>query len=50
MLGERIRAARREAALTQAQVAGAELTKGFISQVESGQVRPSIRSLQLIAR
>jgi len=48
-LGERLRAARREAGLTQGQVAGAELTKGFISQVESGQVRPSIRSLQLIA-
>ena len=48
-LGERIRAARREAGLTQSQVAGAELTKGFISQVESGQVRPSIRSLQVIA-
>lgn len=48
-LGVRLRAARREAGLTQAQVAGAELTKGFISQVESGQVRPSIRSLQVIA-
>ena len=48
-LGERVRAARREACLTQGQVAGAELTKGFISQVETGQVRPSIRSLQLIA-
>lgn len=48
-LGERVRAARREAGLTQSQVAGAELTKGFISQVEAGQVRPSIRSLQLIA-
>ncbi|GAC1487517.1 MAG: hypothetical protein NVS1B1_03380 [Candidatus Limnocylindrales bacterium] len=48
-LGERVRAARREAGLTQGQVAGAELTKGFISQVEAGQVRPSIRSLQLIA-
>jgi len=48
-LGDRVRAARREAGLTQGQVAGAELTKGFISQVETGQVRPSIRSLQLIA-
>lgn len=35
--------------MSQAQLAGAELTKGFISQVESGLVRPSIRSLQLIA-
>lgn len=48
-LGDRVRAARHEAGLTQGQVAGAELTKGFISQVETGQVRPSIRSLQLIA-
>jgi tetratricopeptide (TPR) repeat protein len=35
--------------LSQAQLAGDELTKGFISQLESGSVRPSIRSLQLIA-
>lgn len=48
-LGERVRVARREAGLTQGEVAGADLTKGFISQVESGQVRPSIRSLQIIA-
>ena len=49
MLGERVRSARREAGLSQAQLAGAELTKGFISQIESGLVRPSIRSLQHIA-
>jgi tetratricopeptide (TPR) repeat protein len=48
-LGERVRTARRELGLSQAQLAGEELTKGFISQLESGQVRPSIRSLQLIA-
>ena len=48
-LGERVRAARHEAGLSQAQLAGDELTKGFISQIESGQVRPSIRSLQHIA-
>jgi len=35
--------------MSQAQLAGEELTKGFISQVESGLVRPSVRSLQLIA-
>ncbi len=49
-LGERVRAARREAGLSQAQLAGDELTKGFISQIESGLVRPSIRSLQHIAQ
>jgi transcriptional regulator with XRE-family HTH domain len=48
-LGERVRAARKELGLSQAQLAGEELTKGFISQLESGQVRPSIRSLQLMA-
>jgi len=49
-LGERVRSARREAGLSQAQLAGDELTKGFISQIESGLVRPSIRSLQHIAQ
>jgi HTH-type transcriptional regulator, quorum sensing regulator NprR len=48
-LGDRVRAARRERAMSQAQLAGDELTKGFISQVESGLVRPSVRSLQIIA-
>ena len=48
-LGERVRAARRERGMSQAQLAGEELTKGFISQVESGLVRPSVRSLQIIA-
>lgn len=49
ILGERLRTARRELGLSQAQLAGEELTKGFISQLESGLVRPSIRSLQIIA-
>jgi tetratricopeptide (TPR) repeat protein len=35
--------------MSQAQLAGEELTKGFISQVEAGLVRPSLRSLQVIA-
>jgi tetratricopeptide (TPR) repeat protein len=48
-LGERVRAARHQLGLSQAQLAGEELTKGFISQLESGLVRPSIRSLQVIA-
>lgn len=48
-LGARVRTARREAGLSQAQLAGDQLTKGFISQIESGLVRPSIRSLQHIA-
>src|SRR5512132_1236021 len=48
-LGARVREARRERGMSQAQLAGEELTKGFISQVESGLVRPSVRSLQIIA-
>ncbi|HUG56174.1 MAG TPA: tetratricopeptide repeat protein [Candidatus Limnocylindrales bacterium] len=48
-LGERVRAARRELGMSQSQLAGEELTKGFISQLEAGLVRPSIRSLQVIA-
>ncbi len=48
-LGARVREARRERGLSQAQLAGEELTKGFISQVESGLVRPSVRSLQILA-
>src|SRR4030088_3117650 len=48
-LGARVREARRERGMSQAQLAGEELTKGFISQVESNLVRPSVRSLQIIA-
>lgn len=48
-LGEQVRSARRERGMSQAQLAGEELTKGFISQVESNLVRPSVRSLQIIA-
>ncbi|TMC70043.1 MAG: helix-turn-helix transcriptional regulator [Chloroflexi bacterium] len=48
-LGERVRAARHQLGMSQAQLAGDELTKGFISQVEAGLVRPSLRSLQVIA-
>src|ERR687888_419589 len=48
-LGERVRAARRELGLSQAQLAGEELTKGFISQVEAGLVRPPPPSPQVLA-
>ncbi len=48
-LGERVRAARRSRGMSQAQLAGDQLTKGFISQIEAGLVRPSVRSLQIIA-
>ncbi len=48
-LGERVRSARKALGFSQARLAGDELTKGFISQLESDTVRPSIRSLQIIA-
>lgn len=35
--------------MSQAELAATELTKGFISQLENGLVRPSIRSLQIIS-
>jgi tetratricopeptide (TPR) repeat protein len=49
-LGERIRARRRELGLTQADLAGTRLSKGFISLIEKGRARPSIATLRLLAR
>src|SRR5690554_3341018 len=36
--------------MTQAELAGDEMTKSFISQVEANLTRPSLRNLQLLAR
>ena len=49
-LGERIRRERQRLGLTQAELAGEEMTKSFISQVEADLTRPSLRNLQLLAR
>lgn len=49
-LGERIRARRKELGLTQSQLGGAELTKGFISLVEKGRAKPSLETLILLAQ
>ncbi|HLW46261.1 MAG TPA: tetratricopeptide repeat protein [bacterium] len=49
-LGERIRARRKELGLTQSQLGGAELTKGFISLIEKGRAKPSIETLILLAK
>ncbi|MCG0239958.1 MAG: helix-turn-helix transcriptional regulator [Firmicutes bacterium] len=49
-LGQRIRAARKAAGLTQQALAGSDFTVGFISQLENGLVRPSLRSLEVLAR
>lgn len=48
-LGEKIRAARKQLKMTQAELAGPDFTKSFISQVEKGFARPSLKSLQILA-
>lgn len=48
-LGQKIRDLRRRMKLTQTELAEPEFTKSFISQVEKGQTRPSLKSLQIIA-
>jgi len=45
-----VRQARLAAGLTQAELAGAEMTKALISHIEHGRVRPSLRTLGVIAR
>ena len=48
-IGSRIRSRRRELQLTQAELAGKEFTKSFISQVETGRTAPSIETLAMLA-
>jgi len=48
--GRRIRELRLARKLTQADLAGAEFTKGFISALEVGRVRASLRATEIIAR
>ena len=48
-LGERVRALRKAQNLTQAQIAGNDFTKGFVSQIESGKTRASLRTAAIIA-
>jgi len=50
VLGQRIREARLALGLTQEQLAKPEFTKGFISQLEHDQTRPSISTLEHLAR
>lgn len=45
-----VRQARLKAGLSLAQVAGSDLTRQAIHLIETGKVRPSMRSLQIIAR
>ncbi|HEV3123063.1 MAG TPA: tetratricopeptide repeat protein [Candidatus Dormibacteraeota bacterium] len=48
-VGERIRRLRLQRGMSQSELAGGRLTKGFISQVESGRSHPSADSLRFIA-
>ncbi|MCY0879447.1 MAG: helix-turn-helix domain-containing protein [Firmicutes bacterium] len=50
MVGEKIRDARKKLGLTQEQLAGHELTKSYVSQVELGRIRPSRKALEIIAK
>jgi len=49
-LGEKMRALRRQMGMTQADLAGEEFTKSFISQIEKNQARPSLKSLRIFAQ
>jgi len=48
-VGERIRRLRLERGMSQSELAAGRLSKGFISQIESGRSRPSPESLRFIA-
>ena len=48
-LGEKIKALRKEKRLTQTQLAGSELTKSMLSQIENGKATPSMKTLQYLA-
>ncbi len=47
--GQRVRELRAAAGMTQAQLAGADFSKGFVSLVETGRARASLRAAQIFA-
>ena len=49
LIGERVRAARYAAKLTQEELAGTTFSKSYVSAVEHGKMRPSLRALQILA-
>ncbi|HEY3522287.1 MAG TPA: tetratricopeptide repeat protein [Candidatus Limnocylindrales bacterium] len=48
-IGQRIRAARLRAAMTQREVAGDRYTKAYISALENGLIKPSVAALNFLA-
>src|SRR5438067_478099 len=49
-LGARLRAARQERKMSQEQLAQPEFTKSYVSAVERGKARPSLKALDLMSR
>lgn len=50
VIGKKIRDLRKKLGITQEQLAGAELTKSYVSQVELGRIRPSRKALEMMAQ
>src|SRR4051794_21753482 len=48
-LGERLRKARKDRGLSQEKLAQPEFTKSYVSAVERGKARPSLKALTLMA-
>jgi len=48
-IGERIRKARTEAGLSQAQLGAPHFTRAYVSAIELGKVRPAMKSLEFMA-
>lgn len=48
-LGERLRELRTAAGMTQSELAGSDFSKGFVSLVETGRARASLRAAQIFA-
>src|SRR5436309_3500369 len=49
-LGPRLRQVRQQRGLSQEALAGNEFTKGYVSALERGAVRPSLKALEVFAR
>src|SRR5689334_18715368 len=49
-IGQRIRKLRHERGLTQEALATPEFTKGYVSALERGAVRPSLKAMELLAQ